>query len=458
MKLPSLASARRNTPARKLVMTILLGLLLTVPLFATYLLVYDRENQSQVARTSIVEGWGGPQSVAGPFLVIPFSRMVARESLDNGRAVRRIEREDQLLFVAPTRSAVRTRIDAERRRRSIYEAVVYRTHVRIGGEFRLPDFAALAIPPASLRFAEAEIRVGISNAKGLAGSRPAIRVDGRSLPLVPGSSLATTSGSGFTGRAPIAAGTGGSAANAALAFDVTFDLRGSDAVSFLPSAEQTTITALSDWPHPSFGGAFLPNRATGSSAFPASWQIGNIALNRPVVSIGEQATGSEDAVTIGLLDPINLYSQVNRATKYGFMFIGFTFLALLMFDIIGGTRVPGVAYLLIGAGLVLFFILLLALAEVIGFLGAYLVAGLAIVALVGGYSAAILNSWRRAAMVAALLAGLYAILYILLSLEAYSLLIGSGLLFATLAGVMYATRKIDWSEVSSTDGEHAGTG
>ena len=36
-------------------------------------------------------------------------------------------------------------------------------------------------------------------------------------------------------------------------------------------------------------------------------------------------------------------------------------------------------------------------------------------------------------------------LYILLNLEAYSLLIGSLLLFAALAGVMYATRRIDWS-------------
>ncbi|WP_369122558.1 inner membrane CreD family protein [Cellulomonas citrea] len=32
-------------------------------------------------------------------------------------------------------------------------------------------------------------------------------------------------------------------------------------------------------------------------------------------------------------------------------------------------------------------------------------------------------------------------------MEAYSLLIGSLLLFVALAGVMYATRRIDWSSV-----------
>jgi inner membrane protein len=57
----------------------------------------------------------------------------------------------------------------------------------------------------------------------------------------------------------------------------------------------------------------------------------------------------------------------------------------------------------------------------------------------------VLGSWRRGGYVAALLAGLYATLYILLSLEAYSLLIGALLLFAALAAIMYLTRKLDWA-------------
>jgi inner membrane protein len=81
---------------------------------------------------------------------------------------------------------------------------------------------------------------------------------------------------------------------------------------------------------------------------------------------------------------------------------------------------------------------------VIGFTPAYVVASGAIAGLNTAYSAAVLASWRRAAFIGALLIGLYAVLYILLSLEAFSLLIGSLLLFAALAGVMYATRRIDW--------------
>jgi inner membrane protein len=107
-------------------------------------------------------------------------------------------------------------------------------------------------------------------------------------------------------------------------------------------------------------------------------------------------------------------------------------------------RVSTVEYLLVGAALVLFFVLLLAFAEVVGFTFAYLIAGAGIIGLITAYSAAVLKSWRRAAYIAGLLIALYAVLYILLSLEAYSLLIGSLMLFVALAAVMYVTRHLDW--------------
>jgi inner membrane protein len=156
-------------------------------------------------------------------------------------------------------------------------------------------------------------------------------------------------------------------------------------------------------------------------------------------------SGTPQTAHVSLIQPVDLYSRVNRATKYGFLFIGFTFLALLMFDVIGGVRISPVEYLLMGAALVLFFVLLLAFAEVTGFAPAYVLASAAIAGLNTAYSAAILKSWRRSWLIGGLLVALYAVLYILLNLEAYSLLIGSLLLFAALAGVMYGTRRIDWS-------------
>ena len=322
--------------------------------------------------------------------------------------------------------------------------MIYTATVHAAGRFTLPDLAELGIDPATVRLGESELRYGISSAKGLAGSQPIVSFGGRVLPLIPGSGLSQTGGSGFTARVPLVG------AASEIAFDIRYDVRGSGSVTLLPSAADTGWRVVSPWRHPSFTGGFLPTaRAVGADGFDARWRIGNLALNVAKVSVGEQEVPEANKVTVALLDPVSLYDEVSRATKYGFLFIGFTFVALLMFDLMLGVNVPGPAYLLVGAGLVLFFVLLLALAEVIGFTPAYLVAAGAIVVLISGYCAAILGSWRRGGIVGGMLIGLYAVLYVLLSLEAYSLLIGSLLLFAALASIMYFTRKIDWRSAAA---------
>jgi inner membrane protein len=438
-----------RTPAYKFGIVILLGALLAVPLFSIYLLVYDRQSQSTAARDSIVTGWGDSQLLAGPYLVLPYSHMVQTTSSDSGQPVVHQEMRDDALYVAPTAIAIDTDLAPELRRRSIYEAVIYSAHVRERGTFRLPDFKALNIDPASVRLGEAEVRVGISSAKGLAGSQPVLAVDGRRLPLIPGSGLAQSKQGGFTGRLGALP-----AVDRPIAFDIAFDVRGHDSIGLAPSAQDTSWHVSSRWPSPSFLGGFLPvSHSISAKGFVADWRIGNLALNRPIVSVGEQDADESNQISVALLDPVDLYSEVNRATKYGFLFIGFTFVALLMFDILAGVNVPGPAYLLVGAGLVLFFVLLLAFAEVIGFTAAYLLASAGIVVLVSLYAAAILRDWRRGGGIAAMLVALYAVLYVLLSLEAYSLLIGALLMFAALAGVMYVTRKVDWRAIGDRTGD-----
>ena len=62
---------------------------------------------------------------------------------------------------------------------------------------------------------------------------------------------------------------------------------------------------------------------------------------------------------------------------------------------------------------------------------------------------------RSAGFMGALLVGLYALLFVLLNLEAWSLLIGSVMLFVALAGVMYITRNVEWGTVGRTQREAA---
>src|SRR5437868_6905157 len=440
-----------RTPGFKLFLAIIVGLVLTIPLFSVWLLVYDRKTQSEQATASITEGWGGTQAINGPVLVIPYRATATETVVENGQSVTRSRDVMRELTLAPEAIELTTDVGPQVRKRSIYEAVVYDAHMTGKARFAFPpDLARTGVDPLQMDMSRAELRFGLSDPRGL-GANPRVNADGKPLRLQPGG--ASTGGRGFFAWIDASGLTA-----SPLAVDFAFDFRGNGSLSLTPQAGDTHWTVHSTWSSPSFGGDFLPgDRHVGVKGFDATYRIGNLALGRSLVSTGDTGAANppapSDASTsrpeaqtaqISLVQPVDPYSQVNRATKYGFLFIGFTFLALLMFDVIGGVRVSAVEYLLMGAALVLFFVLLLAFAEVIGFTFAYVLASAAIAGLNTAYSAAVLGSWRRAAFIGGLLVGLYAVLYILLSLEAYSLLIGSLLLFAALAGVMYATRRIDW--------------
>jgi len=438
------ATSTERSPGMKLGLAILIGILLTLPLFSVWLLIYDRASQSETARTSIAEGWGGPQTIAGPVLVIPYRATITETVTAANGPVVRSRQIWRHLTLAPEAADLVTTIEPERRKRSIYEVVVYEAGLTGRARFSLPqDLAGFGVALSDMALDRAELRFGVSDPRGLFGAPPRVNVGGRPLRLQPGNGAAATGGSGFFGWVD-ANGLLGSS----LLVDYGFAFRGNGVLSLVPQAGDTHWRVKSSWPHPSFQGSFLPSeRHLSARGFQADYRVGNLALGKSLVSTSDASADAGKAglsARIDLVQPVDLYSQVDRSAKYGFLFIGFTFLAFLLFDLVGGVRISAVEYLLVGAALVLFFVLLLAFAEVIGFTPAYIVASTAIVGLNTSYSAAILKSWRRAMLVGALLTALYAILYVLLSLEAFALLIGSLMLFLALAAVMYLTRNLSW--------------
>lgn len=456
---------RERSPGFKLFLAAAIGVALIIPLLMVYGLVSDRQHQARTAQDTITQGSGAAQTVSGPVLVIPFTgERTTVEQVDGRSVTRTVEFRDEL-FLSPQRQDVNTTLIPERKRKAIYETVIYLAEMEGRSRFELPeDLERFGVERDNLLLDEVQIRFGASDMRGM---RAAAEVDiaDESIDLKPGEGLAASGGSGFHGTLEW---TGGEPVEV----QWSYTLRGSRAITLVPRGGQTDWAVRSPWPHPGFSGSFLPDEhETDEDGFTAKWSIGNLALGQamvtnedmgpPIVQMagdapypmeaaierGARAGGPSMAATIRLVDPVNLYSQVDRAVKYGFLFIGFTFLAYLMFDIIAGARVAPAEYLLTGAGLVLFFVLLLAFAEVIGFALAYIVAAGAVIGLLTAYSAAVLGSWKRAGVIGGLLVGLYATLYVLLSLEAYSLLIGSLILFIALAAVMYATRGIDWSGI-----------
>ena len=462
---------RERSPGMKLLLASLIGFALMVPLMLVYALVWDRQGQSQTAQASINAGWGGAQIIAGPVIVVPFKTTQVQNEEVNGKAVSRTVEVERQLYISPTANRVTTAVRPEERTKSIYRSVLYEAEVSGTASFQLPaDLPRFGVTREALIWDRAELRMGASDARGLTKGGT-LKVNGQMLGVEPGKGPGATGGQGFFAFLPWD-GAG------ALRVEYAFGLRGSRSLSLVPRGGQTRWDVSSSWASPSFGGSFLPEKRNVSDAgFKASYTIDKLALGQapvamedmgpPAIDIGdgnasypqvrdpsvtgESVAGQASAVTVGLVEPVNLYSKVDRSVKYGFLFIGFTFLAFLLFDIVGGARVAAAEYLMTGAGLVLFFVLLLAFAEVIGFTAAYVLAAAAIIGLLTAYSTAVLKSRQRAGFIGALLTGLYALLFVLLNLEAWSLLIGSVLLFVALAGVMYATRNVDWGAVGKRE-------
>ncbi|MBX7457528.1 cell envelope integrity protein CreD [Qipengyuania sp. 1NDH17] len=456
---------RDKSPGFKLFMAGLCGFVLLVPLLMVYALVNDRQGQARIAERTITAGSGGAQVVSGPVIEIPYNEVRTVNEVVDGNPVVRTNLVRKSIFVSPVRHQLETGLAPERKKKALYETVIYLADMEGKARFELPEeFSIPGVSRDRLLLGEAQIRFGASDPRGLRAAAN-VRVGGKPLALEPGGGTRASDGAGFHGAIDWSGGK-------PLVVNYDYTLRGSRQITLMPLGGQTDWSVTSTWPHPAFGGGFIPDeRDIGNDGFSARWSIGNLALNQPMVAaedfepphimareaydgmVPEGYYESEDSetATISLVEPGDIYAQVDRSVKYGFLFIGFTFVAFLLFDVVGGARVAAAEYLLTGAGLILFFVLLLAFAEWTGFAIAYVIASAAIIGLLTAYSAAVLGGWKRAGFIGTLLTVLYGVLYVLLSLEDASLIVGSVMMFMALAGVMYATRNVEWSEVTKGD-------
>jgi inner membrane protein len=98
----------------------------------------------------------------------------------------------------------------------------------------------------------------------------------------------------------------------------------------------------------------------------------------------------------------------------------------------------------VGIAQIIFYLLLLSLAERIGFDLGFLLAGAATVVLLAANAAWIFSSKLQGIRALAIFTMLYALIYMLLRLEDNALLVGAIASFLAVAAAMYFTRGIDW--------------
>lgn len=428
--------AARWTPTIKLLVLGGLVLVLLIPVSQVLSLVRERQVRADQVREEVGAVWGREQTVGAAVLSLPV------RIRQDGRSV---ERDIHLL---PKEIHWRGELSPQLRNRGIFDVPVYEARLRAEGWFEAPAVAAVGVSPESVTWERAALTIGVGDLRGIQ-ERLELQWVGRRLPLVPGSASPELLPEGLQAQV---GSPGLPVPDARLPFSFEILLRGTETLEFLPLGEVTTVRLASSWPDPGFGGAFLPReRSVRSDGFTASWHVPYFGRGYPQwwweggragAEIGRTAASSTFGVI--LIRPADQYQRTERSVKYAVLFIVLTFTALFLLEVMSAVRLHPVEYLLVGFALCLFYVLLLALSEHLGFLPAYSAAALAAVGLISLYTRSLLQSWRKIPILAATLAGLYAYLYGLLVAQDHSLLLGATGLFSVLALVMYLTRNLDW--------------
>jgi inner membrane protein len=240
-----------------------------------------------------------------------------------------------------------------------------------------------------------------------------------------------------------------------LNFDVALELQGMESLSFLPTGKSTRVDLNSPWPHPKFEGRFLPKtREISGEGFSARWETSFFSSNmlehlESCIRQNQCNAFQNNSFGVSLHQGVDIYLQAERSVKYALLFVGLTFVAFLLFEILKGLRIHAVQYGLVGIALALFYLLLISLSEHIAFGLSYIIASIACVSLISFYVSFVLRSAARGLIFAGTLSGLYGALYMLIRSEDYALLMGSGLLFGVLTFIMVITRDIDWYKIEA---------
>ena len=440
----------RHAVTFKMMWVMILVLILLIPLGMIRSVLKERIGRRNQAVAGITSTWGNEQMIVGPVLVIPYQYRFKtwKEREVNGRP-ERIEVEESAIanaFILPSELIVDGDVTPTRLHRGIYDTVVYESGLDLSGRFPRPDFADLGIAEDDVQWENAAVTLGVSDLRGT-GELLKIKVGEQTYTFTPGCRLNGYS-SGITARLPDIQGEWTD-----LDFQMKLDLKGSRGISFAPVGQQNRVKMTSPWSAPSFRGAFLPaERNVSEQGFDASWSVSWYGRGYPQQSTDQGGGCAFAANTIApslfgvdFIVLVDTYRMVERATKYGVLFIALIFAAFFLFEILSALRIHTIQYTLVGAALCLFYLAVLSLSEFIPFAYAYWSGVAASALLIVLYSLKVLGSGRRTTIIAAALLTIYTYLFIVLQMQDYSLLFGTAGLFVVLGIVMYSTRNLDWS-------------
>lgn len=432
------------SPAFKFIVLGVLTLLLMIPLLLVYLIVDERQSYSRQAVSEVGRKWGREQAFHGPYMVIPMEREVEKTDRQGNKTT---YREVKYAVLLPKTLNIKSDVSAKELQRGIYDVPVYNTKVTYDGKFDPADLEQYRRERFELRVNEAVFSVLVSDVRGIKKTTD-VQIGTETSRFQAGFGVKGQRSSGVHIKLTSAQ------LNDGFSFQFNLPVNGTKHLLFEPSGAETKLDMTSNWPHPSFMGNFLPNeRKISTSGFDANWHVPHLArgMGQAHTQTHINKLMSKNLFGVQFYQPVGFYDLVSRALKYAVAFISAVFLMVYIMEVYVGRPIHWIQYVFVGFSLLIFYLVLLGLAEHIGFEFAYGLAATATALLVGLYTSSTLRSKAKGLVLGLMILMIYGLLYLLLRVEDYALLIGSLAGFAMLSGVMYMTRNVDWSGYQSEE-------
>ena len=441
----TLSPSIRRSAGLKLILICALVLLMAIPAMFIGAISYERSSAANQVTQDVSQRYGGQQTVMGPILSLPYEKTRADGTQQTGHYI---------LYPDQGQADFKS-VEVTTKMQSLYKVPIYEAVGHLQANF--DDLAVkLKGTGLTLKPEEARFLISISDVRGLKNDIRLKGPNGTNLLFEPADeslqNRAVTSGQthlplprvGQWLSVPaksLMSQTGGLSVSAELHFS------GAQSLSIPPFGKSTKISLNSNWPDPGFQGEFTPTeRDISEAGFTANWTM-------PYLSRGIRGQGQAQDVLPGLTSNMvrvkfvntnNPYQTVNRALKYSVLFIGMVFLAYFLFEIIVGTPVHPAQYILVGLAQAIFYLLLLAFAERVGFGLAFTISAGLTVAITAGYAGIVFGDRHYIWTAGSVFAVVYGLLFVLMRIEDFALMVGALASFIAIAATMYLTRNVDW--------------
>lgn len=374
---------------------LILGLqcgVLMIGALAIWIISYSREERNKDVAEQITSEWGKTVYIDG---------LIVKEN------------HDSKTFLKPETFICNANVDTESLHRNIYEAEVFNAHVSISGTFNKNSIITIG----DTVYFELGINTDqITKLSTLKIGNKSVKWHKTNNSLY---AMANTSD-----------------LPSVINYSTAFDVRGSGSFYIKQIGKKSSVSISGEASNPSFGGSCLPDkRSIQGRRFSAKWENENTS---EVISDKDSSEFTYTDFLVG----VDRYQKVTRSLKYAFIIILLTYISVLFTEILMKRNIPLLNYFLIGAALIIFYTLLLSFSEHISFGLAYLVASTMTVLLISGYMWKMIGSKKAGIIIGTILTVIYVCCFILLSLETYALLLGSLILFISLAAMMYGSLQI----------------